>query len=138
MIKITAPPRGQDSFGSGAFHASRGSRNHQGRDYLAAAGSKVHAVRSGIVTRLGYTYKDNLSYRYVEIKDVNGHFLRYYYVKPSVEEGDEINTDDVIGFVQNLDLRYKGMPNHIHFEIKDKNYSLVRIDPEEYLKNVQG
>jgi len=62
-LKLTAPIRGLDSYGSGAFHAPRGSRIHQGIDLLAAVGSKVHAILDGTVTKLGYPYADDLSFR---------------------------------------------------------------------------
>lgn len=134
MIKLTTPHRGQDSFGSGAFHAGRGKRIHQGVDFLATAGSQVHAILDGKVTKLGYTYADDLSYRYIEVTDKHDHKLRYYYVLPSVELGALIKADDIIGEVQNLDYRYKGMPNHIHFEIKNPTGDAERIEPLEYIR----
>jgi murein DD-endopeptidase MepM/ murein hydrolase activator NlpD len=135
-IKLTAPPRGADSYGAGHFHASRGSRVHQGVDLLAAASSGVHALLGGTVTKLGYTYADDLSYRYVEVTDIAGYRLRYYYVKPSVQKGDKIEPDGIIGYVQDLSRRYKEIPNHIHFEIKDPQGSKIRVNPEEYLKSI--
>ena len=134
MIKLTTPLRELDSFGSGAFHAGRGKRIHQGVDFLATAGSKVHAILGGIVTKLGYTYSDDLSYRYIEITDKHDYRLRYYYVLPSVELGAVILADDIIGEVQNLDYRYKGIPNHIHFEIKNPDNDSDRIEPKEYIR----
>lgn len=134
MIKLTAPFRGSDAFGSGEFLASRGTRKHQGMDYLAFAGSKVHSLKSGKVTKLGYPYADDLNYRYVEVTDEFGYRLRYYYVSPLVELGDSVNCGDIIGEVQNLDSRYKGIPNHVHFEIKRPlGESEERIHPAEYI-----
>src|SRR5690606_26576081 len=48
-------PRIHDSYGSGAFGASRdgGSRHHEGVDYTAQAGQDVRAPISGFVTKIG-------------------------------------------------------------------------------------
>lgn len=136
MIKITTTSRGQDSFGAGHFHAPRGSRIHQGEDFLAPPESKVHALLGGTVTKLGYTYADDLTFRYVQVTDEEGYRLRYYYVKPTVKKGDRINSDDILGTVQDLGERYPGMPNHIHFEIKDPKGSKNRVNPKKYLKGL--
>ena len=93
-LKITALRRGQDAFGSGHFHASRGERKHQGVDFLATKDSLVHAILAGKVSKLGYTYADDLSYRYVEVTDSQGYRLRYYYVSPLVAEGDTVKAGD--------------------------------------------
>src|SRR5690606_19387199 len=65
----SAAPRTWDHFGSGAYGASRdgGVRHHAGVDYVAEAGQAVKAPISGYVTRIGYAYADDLSFRYVEI-----------------------------------------------------------------------
>jgi murein DD-endopeptidase MepM/ murein hydrolase activator NlpD len=121
MIRLTAPPRGKDSHGSGEYGASRagGNRIHNGIDFLAMPGSRVHAIRAGTVTKLGYPYGDDLGFRYVQVTDADGNDWRYFYVKPSVVVGGVIEFDTPIGFVQDLDTRYKGIPPHIHLEIKD-------------------
>lgn len=117
MIKLTAPERGQDTFGSGAFHASRGSRSHNGVDFAAYPGSRAHTVLGGTVTKLGTAYRDTPNYRYVQVTDVDGNDWRYFYVKPGVMVGDDLHAGDFIGIVQDLDLRYKAITPHIHLEV---------------------
>lgn len=131
MITITTPPRGSDSKGSGHFGAPRGSRTHTGIDYAAWPGSYVHAKKPGKVTKLGYAYADDLGWRYVEVTDENSNRVRYFYVKPSVAMGDSIQKGDIIGLVQDLTLRYRGITPHIHVEVKTPNNEYV--NPEEYL-----
>lgn len=125
MIKLTTPERGIDDFGSGAFGASRGSRTHNGIDYCAQPNSLVYPVSAGTVTKLGYPYSDNLNFRYVQVTDDNGYDWRYFYVKPTVDVGDIVTRDDVIGWVQNLDVRYKGITPHIHLEVKNPDGTFV-------------
>ena len=61
--------RGEDSFGSGTFEASRdaGARKHHGVDFIAAPGAMVRAPIEGEVTRLGAVYRNSEQLRFVEI-----------------------------------------------------------------------
>jgi murein DD-endopeptidase MepM/ murein hydrolase activator NlpD len=133
MIKLVPPLRGSDAMGDGSFGASRGDRTHNGIDYAAAPGSTVLSPVWGFVSKLGYPYGDDLTYRYVEITNHSKRH-RYFYVAPidGMAAGDEIQTGEPLGTVQDIAKRYspRKMKNHIHYEIidLDGNY----IDPEEY------
>lgn len=109
--------RGNDNWGSGAFGASRGGRTHNGVDLLAEEHEHILATISGKVTKIGYTYADDLSYRYIQISK-DGYDFRVFYIRPTVEEGQIVDKDESIGVVQDLGKRYEGIPNHVHFEIK--------------------
>lgn len=118
-----------DSFGCGHFGASRGSRTHNGVDLLTPPHKKIPSPVSGTVTKLGYPYGDDLTFRYVEITQKDYKY-RLFYVNPTVAVGTEIKQGDIVGLSQDLDKRYKGIPNHIHFEIlKDGRY----VDPTPVL-----
>lgn len=119
MIRLIAPPRGRDAHGSGAYGASRGSRVHKGVDYAAMPGSACLALVTGTVTKLGYPYKDDLSFRYVEVIDNAGCRARYFYIQPVVDVGDVVDTTTVLGHVQSLGERYAGITDHVHFEVRD-------------------
>lgn len=126
MIRAILPKRGTDDWGSGAFGASRGSRVHKGIDYECPAGAEVLSPVSGKVTKLGYPYADDLSYRYVQISNTYDH--RLFYVEPSVEVGQWVNENTPIGICQNLQARYdKKMKNHVHYEVLKGD---TPIDPE--------
>jgi len=123
MIKATLPLRGTDPMGAGHYGAPRGSRTHRGIDYAAEPGTGIHPVKAGVVSKLGYTYSDDLSYRYVEVTDERGYRHRYFYVEPECDVGDLVYSGDTIGTVQDLldrrDWRERGMKNHIHYEVID-------------------
>jgi hypothetical protein len=74
-----------DSAGQGTFGASRGGgkRSHKGTDYEMKAGELVDSPVVGEVTKIGFPYGDDLSYRYVQITDMDGINHRLFYVEPS-------------------------------------------------------
>lgn len=137
MMIVSAPIRGLDKWGSGAYGAPRGRRAHRGIDVACYAGSKVAAERSGLVTKLGYPYspsdpkKGHL--RYVEIEDEQGNKARYFYIKPYLELGDLVSPGDFIGETQGLAEIYPGITDHFHFEVKDSTG--VFVDPISYLES---
>ncbi len=130
-MKATLPIRLSDKFGSGAYRATRGERWHRGLDLSAYPGTLIYPIRPGNVTKLGYPYKDDLSFRYVQITDlVDGLRFRYFYLEPLVAEGDLVGLDIPIGKVQDLAKKYPGITNHVHFEVKDdRRY----FDPNDFL-----
>lgn len=121
MITAILPQRGLDSHGSGDWQASRagGRRKHKGVDWLVPVGATVLSVVSGRVTKLGYPYADDLSYRYVEVTDPGGSRYRVYYIEPLVALNEAVYANRTpIGVAQDLGQRYPGIPNHVHSEIK--------------------
>ncbi len=135
MPKCKLQQRFSDKFGQGHYGASRGKRKHKGQDYLCLAGSKILSDVDGEVTKLGYTYTDDPFYRYVQITTNDNHDVRYFYVHPAVNKGETVKKGAIIGVSQDLDKRYKGIPNHIHFEVKrDGEY----IHPVAYLDRIQS
>ena len=121
MIKTILPHRGTDDWGSGAFGANRGRRTHKGIDYACYPDTRILSPVNGEVTKLGYPYADDLSYRYVQITDMNGYQHRLFYVEPGVDMGDHVLFGDLVGTAQDIAGRYKTpekyMKNHIHYEI---------------------
>ncbi len=132
MLLAKLPKRGTDAWGSGEFGASRGSRTHNGIDYACYPETPVYSLTDGLVTKLGYPYGDDLSFRYVEVES-KGLKHRYFYVEPSVKVGDVVNRLDLLGYAQDIAGRYdkpgKIMKNHVHYEIKEGSKFL---DPEVY------
>lgn len=132
-MKINPPPRISDKWGKGHYGAPRGDRTHKGIDLLCYPGSGIHSSCAGMVTKLGYPYANDLSYRYIQIsfvQDGKQYDVRYFYVKPTVVVGNHIDAGDFIGYSQDLDKRYPGIGNHIHVECKvDGSY----IEPVEFI-----
>lgn len=126
--------REQDAFGSGAFGASRdgGKRTHSGIDIAAPAGKAAVSPADGIISRLGYPYASDTSFRYVEITTEGGLLVRVFYVWPAVKRGASVIAGETrIGIVQNLAPRYPGITNHVHLEIK--NAAGAFVDPTPFL-----
>ena len=138
MLLTIATKRGSDAWGSGEYGASRGSRRHNGIDYHTVAGTKICSMTEGKVTKLGYPYGDDLSYRYVEITDPGGYRHRYFYVEPTVKMGETVQRTDVIGVAQDIKARYddnpeRSMKNHVHYEIFKMNFGEREYsDPEKW------
>ncbi len=109
--------RGHDGHGSGDWDAPRGARKHKGIDYSMVAGSAVLSLTDGKVTKVGYPYGDDLTFRYVQVTS-NDLDLRYFYIDPMVKLGDKITRNQVLGSLQDLTGRYMDITNHCHFEIK--------------------
>lgn len=113
-------PRLHDAFGFGEFGASRdgGSRQHEGVDYVAAAGQAVAAPISGFVTKIGYAYGGDVSLKFVEITNpAIGYVARAFYVDPGVEVGQAVRLGQPIGAVASLQSHYPGITDHVHLEV---------------------
>jgi|SRR3990167_2542777 len=130
MIKAALPVRQSDKYGDGKYLASRGDRKHNGVDFACYPGTSILSNCNGLVTKIGYPYASDPSYKYVEIKDASGYSLRYFYLNPFVNKDDEVKEGQVIGTVQSLQNRYPGITGHCHLEIKDEQGKF--IDPGAY------
>jgi len=113
--------RKTDPQGAGHFGARRngGRRKHLGIDLAAAAGTPVTSPLDGTVTRLGWPYGDDPSYRYVEVTTGTGLVARHFYVAPGVALGETVTAGkSCLGTVQDLTRRYPQITNHLHLEIR--------------------
>jgi len=117
MINGNLPIRGDDEHGSGFWHAPRGNRLHNGVDFSCYPGTQILAPVSGVMTKEGYPYADDLDYRYVEITTPGGDCHRVFYISP-VSNDDVVAGQTIIGYAQDLTTRYPGITNHVHYEIK--------------------
>jgi murein DD-endopeptidase MepM/ murein hydrolase activator NlpD len=126
-------PVRSDRAGDGAFGASRGTRKHAGIDYSCFPGQPVVGGVAGKVTKLGYCYGDDLSWRYVQVTDRGGLLHRFLYVNPLVRVGQEVSTDTEIGIAQDITRRYpnQGMLPHVHREVRTADGKC--IDPASCL-----
>lgn len=106
-------------------------------------GSMVLAMFAGVVADIGYAYAEGTGswddadpYRIITVSGPDGYQIRYFYVMPVVEEGDEVHEGGRLGFAQDLWRRYppkppdKIMTPHVHITILDPDGNLV--DPEAH------
>lgn len=131
---ITPDTRGYDPQGAGHYGASRGSRSHNGVDFVTCLNEEVKAFSGGEVTKIGYPYAPTDitkgHFRYVEITGKYGLRCRYFYVSQHVSLGDILKAGDIIGTSQSLTKVYPGITQHFHFEVKTKRGKF--IDPHCY------
>lgn len=130
MIKVIPPQRTTDVHGSGAWQAPRSYGKHRGIDIAILPGSAMLSSTVGMITKLGYMYNDDLSYRYVEVQTPLGYKVRYCYVQPILDLGAHVSLDQPIGLVQDIAKRYEGITPHIHLGVKNPQGEY--INPETY------
>jgi murein DD-endopeptidase MepM/ murein hydrolase activator NlpD len=115
--------RGEDAYGAGFYGASRaaGARRHRGADYVAEPGEIVRAPISGVVQRIGFAYRGDERYRYVELtSEDQTRDVRVLYVGPLVQLGAVVRAGEPIGRAQDLSRRYpRGITNHVHVEMRE-------------------
>lgn len=131
-----------DQHGCGHYGASRGSRKHVGIDLCKPDstsledGTPISLGFNGTVSKLGYAYSDK-PHKYVEIK-LTDFYCRVFYIKPSVEVGDNVLHETVIGCSMPLEDYYEGITEHVHvefFELKEpskgvKKSNRLYVDPK--------
>lgn len=121
----------EDPAGDGHFGAPRSRMagltpihyTHTGIDYVCHPEEPVLSPVDGTVTKHGYTYADDLQWRYVEITDKNKLRHRLFYVLPGfVFVSEEVQEGDRIGTAQNISERHPRteMLPHVHYEVKDQ------------------
>lgn len=129
---LSLPVRKFDEHGCGHYGANRGSRTHEGVDIICPRWKEVSCGIYGEVTKLGYTYADDPSFRYVQITAAinrKHYHFRFFYVSPVLKVGERVDPDSVIGTIQSLQDRYPGITDHCHFEIHDVNENPVDPTP---------
>ena len=128
IIPTKLRKRISDKWGSGHFGAPRGDRTHNGIDYICPKDSPVLSPCDGKVTKLGYAYADDLSFRYIQITNGTKNH-RIFYVTPDVELTSEVKEGDIIGLSQDLAGRYPEITPHIHYEIKSLDGKFENPEP---------
>lgn len=135
-MKLASPTRkillrNLDPTGNGWYGAKRGTRKHEGVDYVTFPGEEIFACISGVV-RIGNVYRNDTKMKLVEIEnhfDVHHYRVQQMYVLPNVKTGDVVVKNQRIGFSQNIAGYHNSntMKNHCHITVY-KNGLLT--DPE--------
>lgn len=110
--------RGNDPTGHGYYGAKRGNRKHKGLDLKSEKKEDVFSLIDGVVTKIGFPYANNLTFRYVEITN-DIYRIRVMYIFPkNISVGDRIFKGDLIGQAQDISSYWNSkMINHIHIEV---------------------
>lgn len=123
--------RVRDSYGSGQYGASRdsGTRKHNGIDIIVNPDEKIFCPIKGAIISETMPYRKDPSYKGVVIKGIEswiGYEIKIFYMVGLFS--GVANESQEIGFAQNLTIKYPGITNHIHLEVK---FQGQQIDPFE-------
>jgi len=130
--------RGSDAYGAGKHGASRGSRTHDGTDYISTPGQQVKAPLSGKVTKISKPYSSGIDASVlsgVEIVASDGTKCWVWYIQPSANiVGTVVKAGaSVIGTAKTLKNRYKnGITDHVHVRIHSRQGA--KVDPNTVIK----
>lgn len=119
---ITSPLKRRKGAGDfGAYRSAHPATPHQGQDFLVAPGQPIYAAISGKV-RIANPYKDDPRFSGVEVigtgKDA-AYKVKAFYLAPTVTGGQQVERGDVIGYAQDLGIKYSAStPNHTHVEVR--------------------
>jgi hypothetical protein len=112
-----------DKWGHGGFGASRGSKAHDGLDLVVVPGGQIFSPIDGVVEKIDYPYRSDLSYTGIQIANGNVR-VEIWYMEPDLTLiGKYVHMGDHIGIAQDISLKYppredKGaMIPHIHLRV---------------------
>jgi hypothetical protein len=118
--------------GDGHYGAPRGDRKHRGVDYICRPGDYVYAPCDGIITRHGFPYSGDETFRLIEITDYRGWKHVLMYVTPILSARHSVKKEQtIIGTAQDVSTKYQRgriMHPHIHYQIEDLNGEYLDVD----------
>lgn len=119
---VTSPLKRRKGVGDfGAYRSAHPTIPHQGQDFLVSPGSAVYAPISGRV-RIAMPYRDDPRFSGVEVIGMGkeaSYKVKVFYIQPTVTGGQLVNRGDVIGYAQDLGIKYSAStPNHVHVEVR--------------------
>jgi len=134
--------RGHDSFGSGAYQATRTTagrtRLHGGIDFASDAGQVVIAPMAGTVTREAKPYSDGGPWDtglWIESSEREALIVKMFYARPLPGIiGTYVREGDPVAIAISLQDKYPGITDHVHTEIW---FAGRRIDPVSYFGDLR-
>jgi murein DD-endopeptidase MepM/ murein hydrolase activator NlpD len=128
-IVLGMKSRGFDQrYGSGQFGASRnqGRRHHKGLDILAAARAPVFSPIDGEIIREAIPYPPFSGLLIRGTGEYAGYEIKLFYVDGLM--CGPCKAGMIIGYAENLSIKYPGIPNHVHMEVRNGG---VLVSPQE-------
>src|SRR5262249_44317344 len=115
------PSRRTDAWGSGQYGAGRGGRKHHGLDIVARPAESIHSPIDGDLVREARPYATDRRFTGVVIRGTGswlGYEVKLFYVDG--EFSGPVRAGDVVGHAQDLAVKYPGITNHVHFEVRKR------------------
>lgn len=125
----SGPSRRTDAWGSGQYGAGRGGRTHHGLDIIARPTEAIRSPIDGNVTREVHPYANDPRFRGLEIRGTGnweGYEVKLFYVDG--EFSGPVRAGQIVGRAQDLGVRYPGITNHVHVEVRDRGRELSPIE----------
>ena len=118
MISPTGLGIRVDTEGDGNYGARRGSRLHNGVDYICKKGQNIIAPFDMTIKRMSYPNKDMVLNGIVWVKGKSNGRLFYFYPNTDLI-GTEVKEGYVIGVAQSISEYYELplMLDHVHFQV---------------------
>ena len=114
--------RKNDKWGSGVFGASRGERPHLGVDLSVRPNAPFFAPVDMEIYSTSIPYSNDSTYsgyKFTYYDGSNTYDGRLWYVNPDTSLlGKTIRKGEFLGYAQDLTLKYPGMNNHAHFQLR--------------------
>ena len=124
-----------DNWGSGFFGSPRGSRIHEGVDFVVEKGQNVYAPEAIKVVRVAYPYASDLAWKGLLFIGLDtGFSYKVFYFAPILDLiGTVVSKGTLIGHAQSINDKYntKEMIPHIHVEMRKDD---ILHDASKYLK----
>ncbi len=97
-----------------------GARSHEGLDIMAPRGTEIISPTKAVVIRIGDGASSGLTVATANPGDETFVYMHLDSIKEDLEEGDEIEVGDVLGYVGNTG-NASGGATHLHFEIRGED-----------------
>lgn len=122
--------RGCDTQGCGHYGASRdgGTRFHDGIDFIVQEGEPIYSPITGKVFRDSYPYGNDLRWKGTFIGN-DKYGIKLWYMTPIVAAGDTIVEGQIIGYAQDISIKYNGITPHVHMQVMDLQNDSASVDP---------
>ena len=124
-IVKAAQSRGTDNkYGSGQFGASRdkGTRKHKGLDVKAVPHEAVFSPLDGVIVRECVPYAPFTGLLIRGTGEHSGYEVKLFYVQGLA--CGPVKAGELVGAAEDLSVKYPGITNHVHLEIR-KNGKVV-------------
>lgn len=125
--------RGSDAYGSGQFHAGRtkgkNHHKHQGLDVQAKPNENIFSPIDGEIIRESDPYAPFSGIAIHGTGDYAGYEVKIFYVKGYF--CGPVKAGSMIGRAEDLSIKYPGITNHVHLEVRQKGKIIPPFDVYE-------